>query len=341
MSAASGTLAVTGGAGFLGRRILALARGGWAELRSVDLVPFPAGDEAANDVRSFAADLTLAGALDEAFAGADTVVHAAAVVDVRPRPNARMEAVNVEGTRQVIAACRRQGVRRLVFTSTMDVAYDGTPRRGADESTPYPTRPANGYIRTKIAAERLVLEASGPDLATCVLRPTGIYGPGDRHRLGTMVGLVRDGTLSVRFGDGRSTFDHVYVDNVAHAHLLAARAPASRVAGQCYFIGDHGYAAFFTFLAPFFEAVGAPLPARSLPRPVALLFALCATGTFLALGRVWRSFNPELSRYTVDALTQDFHFSWQKAARDFGYAPVVSREDAFARTVAWARAARL
>ena len=344
VTARSGIIAITGGAGFLGRRVAALACADWAQVRSVDLVPYPADDEAAPHIQSFVADLTKPQALDAAFSGADTVIHAAAVVDIRPRPNPMLEAVNVEGTRLVIEACRRQNVRQLVVTTTMDVAYDGTPRQGADESTPYPEQPANQYIRSKIAAERLAIAANGPDLSVCVLRPTGIYGPHDRHRLGALVPLVRKGTLSVLFGDGSSTFDHVYVDNVAHAHLLAARALAtlgSKVAGQCYFVGDHGYANFFAFLAPFFEAVGAPLPKRTLPRAVALLFASIAQGTYRAMGRLWRSFNPELSRYSVDALTQDFHFSWQKAARDFGYQPLVTREDAFNRTVAWARAAKL
>lgn len=342
-SAARGVLVVTGGAGFLGRRILALAARTWTELRCVDLVPFPQTDPLASRVRSYVADLTKPGSLDEALVGADAVVHAAAVVDVRPRPDPAMHAVNVEGTRQVLAACQRAGVQRLVVTSTMDVAYDGTPRRQADETTPYPQKPANHYIRSKVQAERLVVAANGPDLATCLLRPTGIYGPHDRHRLGALVPMVRRGTLSVRFGDGTATFDHVYVDNVAHAHLLALDrlAPGSPIAGEAYFIGDHGYADFFTFLEPFFEAVGAPLPRRSLPRGVALVLAALATGAHKLLGWLVPSLNPELSRYTVDALTQDFHFSWQKAARDLGYAPIVSRQEAFDRTVAWARAENL
>ena len=339
-----GVLVVTGGAGFLGRRIAALAALNWQEVRSVDLQPFPADDPAAASVVSFVADLTVPGALDSTFAGADVVVHAAAMVDVRLRHNARMFQVNVDGTREVIAACQRTGVRRLILTSTMDVAYDGVPRRKADETTPYPAQPANGYIASKIAAEQLVVAANGPSLTTCVLRPTGIYGPYDRHRLGALVPLVRSGKLSMRMGDGTSTFDHVYVDNVAHAHLLAADALLAgntALAGQCYFVGDHGYAAFFAFLEPFFAALDAPLPKASLPRGVALALAWLAKVAFALLGWLVSSLNPELTRYTVDALTQDFYFSWEKARRDFGYTPLVSRQEAQERTIAWAHTERL
>jgi nucleoside-diphosphate-sugar epimerase len=339
-----GVLVITGGAGFLGRRIAALAVPRWREVRSVDLQPFPADDPVAGQVLSVLADLTQPGVLDAALAGADLVIHAAAMVDVRLRYNPTMFKVNVDATREVIAACRRLGVRRLILTSTMDVAYDGVPRRAADEATPYPAKPANGYIASKIQAEQLVVAANGPGLTTCVLRPTGIYGPYDRHRLGALVPLVRSGKLSMRMGDGTSTFDHVYVDNVAHAHLLAADALLAEhpaVAGQCYFVGDHGYAAFFDFLAPFFAAIGAPLPTASLPRGVALALAAVAKLAFVLVGRFVPGLNPELTRYTVDALTQDFYFSWDKAKRDFGYTPLVAKEEAQARTIAWAQAERL
>lgn len=339
-----GVLVITGGAGFLGRRIAALAVPNWREVRSVDLQPFPADDPAASQVTSMVADLTQPGALDAALAGASVVVHTAALVDVRLRHNPMMFKVNVDATREVIASCRRAGVPHLILTSTMDVAYNGTPRRAADESTPYPAQPANGYIASKIAAEQLVVAANSPTLTTCVLRPTGIYGPYDRHRLGALVPLVRSGKLAMRMGDGSSTFDHVYVDNVAHAHLLAADALLAHnpaVAGQCYFVGDHGYAAFFDFLAPFFAAIGAPLPKASLPRGAALLFAALAKLAFVVLGRFVVRLNPELTRYTVDALTQDFYFSWDKARRDFGYTPLVSKEEAQARTILWAQAERL
>lgn len=334
-------LAVTGASGFLGRRLVALAAEHFEEVRAVDTVPWSGGDA----VRGFTADITRPGALDEAFEGVDTVFHAAAVVDVRPRRNDVMEAVNVEGTRQVVAACERLGVARLVHTSTMDVVFDGRPKRDADESVPYPARPANRYIGTKIEAERIALAANAPPgLATTSLRPTGIYGPHDRHRLGALTASVRSGELSVRFGDGSARFDHVYVDNVAHAHLLAARAlvdPASPVAGQAYFVGDHPGGNFFEFLAPLFAAAGAELTTRQLPMPVALAAAAATEALHALVGPAVRSFNPAFSRYVVRTLAQDWTFSYARATRDFGYRPIVSLEEAKARTADWARTANL
>lgn len=337
-------LAITGGCGFLGRRLAALAAPDFEEVRVVDIVPWPDDVEAPANLRVLTADLTRAGALDDAFAGVDTVFHAAAVVDVRPRHNPVMEAVNVDGTRNVIDACRRLGVPRLVHTSTMDVVYDGLPKVDADESTPYPERPANGYIRTKVEAEKLALAANGPGLAVVSLRPTGIYGPHDRHRLGALTAAVRSGELAVRFGDGSARFDHVYVDNVAHAHVLVARALATdpaTVAGKAYFVGDHPGGNFFTFLAPLFAEAGATLPERRLPTGLALAAAAVTEWLHAVIGPLVPSFNPQFSRYVVRTLAQDWTFSYARATRDFGYRPIVLLAEARRRTAEWARTANL
>lgn len=339
------TLAITGGSGFLGRRLAALAAPVFDEVRVIDLAAWPADAAAPANIRSFTADITRPGTLDEAFTNADTVFHAAAVVDVRARPNPVMEAVNVGGTRNVIDACRRLGVRRLIHTSTMDVAFDGRPKRDADESVPYPTRPANGYIRTKVEAERLALAANEPGgLSIVSLRPTGIYGPHDRHRLGALTASVRSGELSVRIGDGSARFDHVYVDNVAHAHVEAARTMArdpQAIAGKAYFIGDHPGGNFFDFLAPLFAAAGVRLPDRKLPKGVALFAATLTEALYRVIGPMVPSFNPAFSRYVVRTLAQDWTFSYGRATRDFGYRPLVSLEEALKRTSDWARTANL
>lgn len=338
-------LAITGGCGFLGRRLADMASSIYEEVRVVDVVPWPDTAAMPTNVLHYEADITRPGTLDEAFAEVDTVIHAAAVVDVRPRRNPVMEAVNVAGTRHVVEACQRLGVARLLHTSTMDVVFDGRPKRGADESEPYPSRPANGYIRTKVEAERIALAANAPPaLSVVALRPTGIYGPHDRHRLGALTASVRSGELSVRFGDGSAHFDHVYVDNVAHAHLLAAQALADApesLAGKAYFVGDHPGGNFFEFLAPLFEAAGAHLPKRQLPTGIALFAATVTELLYGVLGRVVPSFNPQFSRYVVRTLAQDWTFSYARATRDFGYRPLVSLEEARERTAEWARGANL
>jgi 2-alkyl-3-oxoalkanoate reductase len=137
----------------------------------------------------------------------------------------------------VIAACRRNGVSRLVFTSSPSVVAAGHDIAGGDESLPYPRRYLAHYPRTKAIAERLVLNANSPDLATVALRPHIIWGPGDNHLIPRLIERARAGKLR-QVADGANMVDVTYVDNAAVAHLLAADrlTPGSPVAGKAYFI---------------------------------------------------------------------------------------------------------
>src|SRR5207249_2835110 len=119
-------------------------------------------------------------ALFRACAGCDIVFHVAARAGLGGRWLDYYRA-NVVGTRNVVRACRDQGVGRLVYTSSPSVVFDGHDMAGINESVPYPPRHDAHYPRSKAIAERHVLEANGTDLATVALRPHLIWGPGDNH----------------------------------------------------------------------------------------------------------------------------------------------------------------
>lgn len=88
-----------------------------------------------------------------------------------------MQKVNVEGTQTVVAACLATGVRALVYTSSASVVFGGVDLIDADERTPYATQYVDDYCRTKIEAEKIVIEANGHGkLRTCSLRPAAIFG---------------------------------------------------------------------------------------------------------------------------------------------------------------------
>jgi nucleoside-diphosphate-sugar epimerase len=231
-----GRCLVIGGAGMLGFEIVRQAVAAGAETRILDL-QCPPGELC--DFRQ--GDMCSRADLSAALSGLgedDVVFQTAAAVWDTKTPEAVYEQVNVQGNRLVLEVCREAGLRRLVYTSTIDVVVEGRrPIVDGDESLPYPKRlPRDAYSRTKIAAERLVLAASGPSLATCALRPVGMYGPRDRYHLGNILAMARKGN-KIRLGDGSARFSHVYSENVAHAHMLAAAHlfPGSKVAGQAYF----------------------------------------------------------------------------------------------------------
>ncbi len=327
---------VTGGSGFLGHVLVgqllertdALAP---SEVRVFDpRAPrhdHPKLTHVRGDVRSLEATR-------RAVRGADLVFHCAAAVDWGQEPPSFLHEVNVRGTETVIEACRREGVRAMVHTSSIDAVYTGRPVVRGDESLPYPTRYPSVYGETKSLGEQRALAADGDGLRTIAVRPCCIFGEGDPYHAQPLLDMAAAGRL-VRIGDGRARSQWSYVGNVAHLHRLAAARLLdgdATAAGQVYFVTDVAPANFFEFLAPFVEAAGYRMPSWSLPRA-----PLYAAGALLeAVSRVpGVRFRPVVTRFAVDFVCQDFTIETDKAARLLGYAPLFAPEETIARTTAY------
>ncbi len=318
----------------LGLEIVRQLSASGRKVRVLDLVPLPepVGGAHGAAVERRIGDIRNAAVVSSACEDMDVVFQTAAAVWNVATPARLYEEVNVTGNKNVVNACRAQGVHRLVYTSSMDVVVDGrTPIVDGDETLPHPSRmPKDAYSRTKIVAERMVLEANDAELATCALRPVGMYGPRDKYHLGNVIGMARRG-VSMRLGDGSAKFSHAYSENVAHAHILAAEhlGPREVAAGQAYFVCDH-YPAdnLFDFMEPFLRALGLPVPTRSIPYPFAYWLS--------AIAEVFAP-RSNFNRFAVTQTCVDHTFSDAKARRELGYVPIVSREEAFRRSLAWLR----
>ncbi len=332
---------MTGGAGFLGRAILReLARSPVAEVRVFDLKEADAGE--LPGVVSLVGDVRDADAVRAACRGVDVVVHAASMIDWGHATPGELEQTNVGGTENVLRACREHHVRGLVYTSSMDAVCGTSPIVRADETLPYPSRFANEYARTKALAEQAVIRANAPGLRTCALRPCGMFGEGDPYHVANVLRVVKAGNLPFRIGDGRAAFQHVYVGNVAHAHVLAMRSlldPESPVGGEVYFVTDDSPAVnFFDFMEPILNELGYTLPPKSRSVPYGLMFSLGALLEGIAfLCRPFFRFVPTLTRSSVRFVGHDHTFVGEKARRHFGYEPIYSESQAIKRTVDWFR----
>ena len=310
---------VTGGGGFLGQAIVRGLRKRGVEVRSFSRHAHGALD--ALGVEQRAGDLADSAAVASAVQGCDIVFHVAA----RPGIWGDYEEYhrpNVLGTQNVIAACRAHGVRRLVYTSSPSVVFDGRDMEGADESIPYPPDFEAHYPKTKALAERLVREANDAQLATVSLRPHLIWGPGDNHLLPRLVARARAGQLA-RIGSRSNLIDTVHVDNAADAHLLAAErlAPGSPVAGKVYFISQGEPVPMWEMVNRLLRAAGAPPVTRTVPVWLALLLAW---GFETAHRLTGNAREPRLTRFLVHELSTAHWFDISAARRDLGYAPVIS-----------------
>jgi nucleoside-diphosphate-sugar epimerase len=322
---------VIGGSGFLGGALVEQLFRRDVTVRVLDTQVHPG-----RQIESIVGDIRKMVDVERACADMDTVFQCASLVDWGPRKRQRLYDINVTGNQNVIDACQRSGVRRLIYTSSIDVVFDGQPIVNGDESLPYPIKHLDDYGHTKALAEQDVIRANGQQgLATCALRTAGIYGPRDRYRLPSVLREAQRGKM-MRLGNGRAKFNHVYVTNAAHAHVLAAEALTadSSIAGQCYFITDHPASNFYDFFIPFLQALNCSTDLRRIPYVVAYALAMISEAVARSGDRP-----PLLTRYVVKSTCEDFSFTHAKATRDFGYQPIMSLEQAQTETVEWLKQA--
>ncbi|HNW37104.1 MAG TPA: NAD-dependent epimerase/dehydratase family protein, partial [Candidatus Ozemobacteraceae bacterium] len=225
---------VTGGGGFLGKTIVKMLRERGLPVRSFSRGSYP---ELVNmGVECVSGDLENANTVLEACRGCDLVFHVASKPGIWGSYE-EYHRPNVLGTTNVVDACKKLGIRRLVYTSSPSVVFDGNDMENATESAPYPDHYETHYPKTKAIAERLVIASNGSQLATVALRPHLIWGPGDNNLAPRMVAAAKAGRLMM-IGDNKNKVDTIYVDNAADAHILAAERlePGSPIAGKAYFL---------------------------------------------------------------------------------------------------------
>ncbi len=307
---------ITGAGGFIGRALMARYRELGAQVAGVDLVADPSSGIVEGSTlrpREWAA----------ALAGADLVIHTAAVVStVAPLQQAWQ--VNVLGTKRVLDAAVAAGAGRFVFLSSIAVWGDDFPD-GVTEEHP-PLVQGRSYPDTKINGEAVVLAAHAAGrIDVTVIRPGDVYGPGSRPWVVLPLEVIRRGQLILP-DSGRGIFTPVYIDDLVDGIVLASSADAGR--GQVFTItAGHGVECrdYFGRLA---EMVGGRV--RSGPRgPVVALIATVGA-LERALGR-----ESELSTNAAGMMLRHGTYSIDKARALLGYSPAVTLDEGMQRTREW------
>jgi nucleoside-diphosphate-sugar epimerase len=246
-------------------------------------------------------------------------------------------ATNVVGTANVLAACRRRGVPRLVHTSTPSVVHAGTSIAGGDESLPYADHYDAPYPATKARAEQLVLAANGDGLATVALRPHLVWGPGDTQLTARVLDRARAGRLRL-VDHGRAVVDATFIDDAAAAHvgaldaLDAPDAPGRRpVTGRAFFIASGHPLPIATMVNGLLGAAGLPPERRSVPFGVALAAGVACEALWRATRR---TSEPPITRFLARQQATDHWFDLTAARRDLGFEPRVAPDAGFERLAA-------
>ncbi|KAG8997593.1 erg26, C-3 sterol dehydrogenase [Tulasnella sp. JGI-2019a] len=209
---------IIGGSGFLGRSIVeALVKRGEKNVATLDIV------QRYHDVPHYTGNITDSAKVREVLktARTTTIIHTASPIhNLAPEIYYK---VNVQGTLTIVQAAMACGVPRLVFTSSSGVVDAGIDLIDADERLPYPDEFLDAYNESKALAEKIVLEANGRNgLLTVALRPAGIFGPGDRQMIPSFAKVINNKQTHFQIGSNANIYDMTYIDNVVHAHILAA-----------------------------------------------------------------------------------------------------------------------
>jgi nucleoside-diphosphate-sugar epimerase len=245
-----------------------------------------------------------------AFRDAEVVYHAAAHISILLSEWGRLEAVNVCGTRNVVDACLRCGVRRLVHFSSIETFSDERPDAVIDETHPRASGPdILPYARSKIAGEEAVREGTARGLDAVIVNPTAIIGPHD-HRGGPMseaVMRLATGTLPFLVEGG---FNWVDVRDVADGAIRAAEKAPS---GAQYILSGH-WVSLQELAALLEETTGVPAP-----RWIAPMWLARAGAPFIT---AYSQLTGQRALYTSASLRplRGYRYvSHARAARDLGY----------------------
>jgi nucleoside-diphosphate-sugar epimerase len=320
---------ITGATGFVGGHLArACAERGWATRALVRAKTDAAALERLN-VTVARGDMTDPAALRRAVDGVDVVFHCAAKVgDWGPVEDYR--AVNVEGLRSLLEACRGRPLRRFVHLSSLGV-YAARHHHGTDESEPLPERHVDGYTQSKVESEQLALRyARDENFPVAVLRPGFTYGPGDLTVLPKLLEALRAGRVRY-LGSRDRAMNTIYVENLVDAMFLAAEKRGA--IGQVFNLTDGESVSKRRFIEALADGVGVPRPR---PVPVPLWVARPLARWMEARARYHGATEaPVLTQARVKFLGLNLEFSIEKARSELGYRPRFSFDEGMRRTVAW------
>lgn len=278
----------------------------------------------AEGIKLAVGDLTDRASLDEACRDVDVVYHIAASYRTAGQNDDAYRVVNVTGTDNLLQAARASGARRFVHCSTGGV-HGHVEHPPATEDAPL--APGDIYQVTKLEAERLVRETSAETgLEVVVVRPIGIYGPGDTRFLKMFRGIAR-GRFPM-LGSGNVFYHLTYIDDLVEGFRLCGETP--RAAGRTYILAGPSYTTLNELVGLIAGELDVSSPRLRFPVwPVWLLGAVCEAVC------VPLRVQPPLYRRRVEFFTKSRAFDTTRARSELGWDPKVDLKTGISRTAAW------
>ncbi|MBG6217542.1 nucleoside-diphosphate-sugar epimerase [Arthrobacter sp. CAN_A6] len=304
---------VTGASGMLGGAVAALLVTASESVRT--LQRRPSGLSGVTDCEG---SLTDRAALGRAVDGMDAVIHLAAKVSFTG-PRSEFEAVNVEGTRNLLEAARRAGVRDVVYVSSPSVAHTGQPIVGLGATTAKPATARGEYARSKALAELLALGMSAPEFRVAAVRPHIVWGPGDTQLVERVIARARAGRLPTVAG-GTALIDTTYVDNAASA-IVACLRRIDSMQGRAVVVTNGEPRPVGELIAGMCRAGGVEPPRWNVPGALARTSGSVVERVWTAAGA---TDEPPMTRFLAEQLSTAHWFDQRETRALLDWRPAVS-----------------
>ena len=317
---------VTGATGFSGSHLVRHLQGAGVAVRALVRPESLALAGELGDAEVIEGDVRDEDAVERAVSGTERVFHLAALYRQAGFADSVYHDVNVTGTKNVLEAALRNGVGRVVHTSTVGVLghIENPP---ADENAPH--NPGDVYQRSKLEGEKLALRFGAErGLPVTVVRPAMIWGEGDRRMLKLFRGVARRRFPII--GTGRTVYHFVHIDDLCRGFLLAAESP--NAPGKVYIFAGAEPVGITDLVARIARVndvrpLGIRIPAWPIQMLGSLVEAVC-----IPFG-----IEPPIHRRRVDFFTKDRCFSTASARVDLGYDPALTLDEEIGRISAWYR----
>jgi len=262
------------------------------------------------EIEKAVGDIHNTDSLIKAFRGADTVYHLAAMISIMPGDRALIRNVNLEGTRNVIDACLKCGVKRLVYTSSIHALKEPPMGTVIDESMPFePNNNRGEYDRSKALASLEVVKAAQNGLDSVIVCPTGVLGPYD-FRISAMTQTFIDFARSKMKMTINGAYDFVDVRDVAVGHILAAEKGKT---GEKYILSGQRVT-MDEMMSMLNEISGIQPPKYKVP-----IWLAKTAGIFTPVYYKLANKTPRFTSYSINTLRSNSYISSEKASRELGY----------------------
>ena len=317
---------VTGATGFTGGHLARTLAARGNAVRALVRDPSRAESLVRSGIDVVQGDLREPAALADAVRNTEVVYHIAATYREAGIPKDTYRAINAVAVRQLVEAAAAARVSRVVHCSTVGVHGDIEHPPAGEHA---PLKPGDIYQETKLEGERLAREAGERlGIEVTIVRPSGIYGPGDRRLLKLFRSVAR--RRWVTLGSGEIYYHLTYIDDLVEGFRLCGEHPAA--ANDTFILAGPEVSTLNELVATIAEVAGVPAPRVHLP-----VWPFWAAGALCEAVCVPLRLEPPIYRRRVDFFTKSRAFDITHAKTTIGYAPRVALREGIRRTLDWYR----